>query len=141
MGGVELLISLHNDSRFEGHCGPLTMAFCRILEDENTLQGAMETEIMSTLIKLHKKQDNGSQIKPSVPTADFLQCMTPLIHREPSGLVDTRRTQSSLSYINFFQTFLNTLPPAIVAEAQLLRERADSRVANITGGFIAETMN
>jgi len=38
------------------------------------------------------------------------------------------------------ETFLNTLPPAIVAEAQLLRERADSRVANITGGFIAATM-
>jgi len=52
LGGVELLLSLHNDSRFEGHCSLLTVVFCRILEDENTLQAAMESEIKSTLIKL-----------------------------------------------------------------------------------------
>ena len=84
MGGVELLLSLNAKSRFVGHAGLITVALRRMLEDEVTLQTAMESEIRSTVTKLHKKQARGVENEtPKVTSRIFVQSVAPLICRDP----------------------------------------------------------
>uniref|UniRef100_A0A7S4S0Y2 HECT-type E3 ubiquitin transferase n=1 Tax=Ditylum brightwellii TaxID=49249 RepID=A0A7S4S0Y2_9STRA len=86
MGGAELLLSLPSESRFTGNTGLATVFLRRMLEDEATLQTAMETEIRGTVAKLHKKQNRGStrdNDRPRVTSRSFMQSMTPLICRNP----------------------------------------------------------
>lgn len=84
MGGAELLLNQSSKSRFTGHSGLITVALRRMLEDESTLQTAMETEIRSTVTKLHKKQSRSSDSsRPKVNSRSFIQAITPLICRDP----------------------------------------------------------
>ena len=84
-GAAEKLLSLPRECRFTGHSGVVTLVLRRLLEDEQTLQAAMETEIRSTVTKLHGKQksQSGDREKPRVSRRAFVQAITPLLCRDP----------------------------------------------------------
>jgi hypothetical protein len=81
MGGADVLLALHSSSRFKGHVSLVTLTLRRMMEDESTLQAAMEIEIRSLLTKLLKKQ--GDDDIQGVPGKMFVQAVTPLICRDP----------------------------------------------------------
>jgi Domain of Unknown Function (DUF908)/Domain of Unknown Function (DUF913) len=85
LGVVDLVLSLPRSSRFVGNVGVCTILFRRLIEDELTLQTSMETEIRTTLSKLHRKQSRSasSTDKPSASLSLFIQSVTPLICRDP----------------------------------------------------------
>ena len=83
LGGAELLLSLQSKSRFQGHVKLLTMALRQLLEDELTLQTAMETEVYSTVVKLLKKQARGPEsYRINIEARSFFQAVKPLICRD-----------------------------------------------------------
>jgi hypothetical protein len=85
-GAAENILSLPRECRFTGHSGLVTLILRRLLEDETTLQSAMETEIRGTVTKLHGKQASSSsndKDRPSVPRRAFVQAITPLLCRDP----------------------------------------------------------
>lgn len=89
-GLAEKILSLPHKSRFTGHSGLVTLIFRRLLEDEHTLQVAMETEIRGIISKFPSKSNatHGSEEKnPSVPKKNFVQAITPLLCREPSSFL------------------------------------------------------
>jgi hypothetical protein len=89
-GAAEKILSLPRKCRFTGHSGLVTLILRRLLEDEATLQTAMETEIRGTIIKLHGKKENsssGDKEKPSVLRRAFVQAITPLLCREPASFL------------------------------------------------------
>lgn len=78
-GGAELFLSLWSTSRFQGHERLITVLLRRMLNDETTLQTAMETEIHSTVVKLEKKQTFGPQSYwTKIEVQLFFQAVTPL---------------------------------------------------------------
>lgn len=84
-GVAEGILALPSECRFTGNTGLVTLIFRRLLEDESTLQSAMETEIRSTVTKLHAKQ-KGPLAKtetPSVSIRPFVEAVTPLLCRDP----------------------------------------------------------
>jgi len=84
LGGAELLVSIQAKSRFQGHVRLIIVSLRRMLEDESTLQAAMETEIRSIVAKLQKKQSRGSDSQRSkIETRAFVQASTLLICRDP----------------------------------------------------------
>ena len=87
---AETILSLPHECRFTGHSGLVTLIFRRLLEDESTLQGAMETEIRGTITKLHAKKDNtpqGDRDRPSISRRAFVQAITPLLCRDPASFL------------------------------------------------------
>jgi E3 ubiquitin-protein ligase HUWE1 len=85
-GAAESILSLPRECRFTGHSGLVTLILRRLLEDETTLQSAMEIEIRATVTKLHGKQASSSsndKDRPSVPRRAFVQAITPLLCRDP----------------------------------------------------------
>ena len=89
LGAVDLVLSLPRLSRFIGSVGVSTIFFRRLIEDETTLQTLMETEIRSTLSKLHRKENKAatSSDKPSASLPLFIQSVTPLICRDPIAFI------------------------------------------------------
>jgi E3 ubiquitin-protein ligase HUWE1 len=87
MGMAEALLKLPKESRFTGNTGLVTLILRRFLEDEATLQAAMETEIRSTLVKLGKKSGSSQSDDSSVPISAFLEAVTPLLCREPESFL------------------------------------------------------
>lgn len=83
LGAAELILSLPRSCRFNGNAGVVTVIFRCLLEDDATLQVAMETEIHSTVMKLHGKQSRqGAKVeRPRVSRHSFVQAVTPLICR------------------------------------------------------------
>lgn len=84
MGGAELLLSIQCKSRFGGHLSLISLALRRMIEDESTLQTIMESKIRSTIVKLQKKKNRGSQpetkdISPRI----FVENVVSLICRDP----------------------------------------------------------
>eukprot|EP00980_Cylindrotheca_fusiformis_P007262 scaffold1525_cov142-Cylindrotheca_fusiformis.AAC.62 len=85
-GAAEKTLSLPKECRFTGHSGLVTLIMRRLLEDESTLQTAMESEIRGTITKLHhEKESDTSSGKEmlSVPRRAFVQEITPLLCRDP----------------------------------------------------------
>mmetsp|Transcript_14088 Transcript_14088/g.20124 ORF Transcript_14088/g.20124 Transcript_14088/m.20124 type:complete len:3340 (-) Transcript_14088:211-10230(-) len=92
-GGTELILSLNRKSRFSGHSGLLTIVLRRLLEDETTLQTSMETEIRSTVAKLHKKSPRRSESsRPQVQLRLLIQSISPLICRDPLAFLKAAAT-------------------------------------------------
>ena len=89
LGAVNLVLSLPRLSRFIGNVGVATIFFRRLIEDETTLHTLMETEIRSTLSKLHRKENKASSSsdKPMAPLPLFIQSVTPLICRDPIAFI------------------------------------------------------
>jgi E3 ubiquitin-protein ligase HUWE1 len=88
-GVAEGILALPSDCKFTGNTGLVTLIFRRLLEDESTLQAAMETEIRSTVTKLHLKQ-RGPLAKGDTPTIavrSFIEAVTPLLCRDPSSFL------------------------------------------------------
>ena len=84
MGAAETILSLSKKCRFTGNSGLVTLILRRLLEDEPTLQAAMETEIRGTITKLFGKKRQESDTEPlSVPHRAFAQAVTPLLCRDP----------------------------------------------------------
>lgn len=84
MGAAETILSLSKKCRFTGNSGLVTLILRRLLEDEPTLQAAMETEIRGTITKLFGKKQRESDTEPlSVPHRAFAQAVTPLLCRDP----------------------------------------------------------
>jgi hypothetical protein len=84
-GVAEGILALPSECKFTGNTGLVTLIFRRLLEDESTLQSAMETEIRSTVTKLHAKQ-KGPLAKTETPSASirpFIEAVTPLLCRDP----------------------------------------------------------
>lgn len=89
-GAAEKVLSLPKECRFTGHSGLVTLILRRLLEDEATLQTAMETEIRGTILKLHKGKDGNNSRDtdtPSVPRHAFVQAITPLLCRDPASFL------------------------------------------------------
>ena len=89
LGVVDRVLSLSRSSRFVGNVGVCTILFRRLIEDELTLQTSMETEIRTTLSKLHRKQSRpaSSTEKPTASLSLFIQSVTPLICRDPMAFL------------------------------------------------------
>ena len=86
MGGAELLLSLPPQSRFVGNTCLVGVILRHMLEDESTLRTSMETEIRTTIARLHRQQnrDNSSRNQPpKVKAGSFIQAVIPLICRDP----------------------------------------------------------
>ena len=83
-GAPNLILGLPRESRFNGNAGLVTVVLRRLLEDDSNLTNAMETEIRSVCMKLHRKQNR--QVpptrEPSVPLNLFLHAVTPLLCRD-----------------------------------------------------------
>jgi E3 ubiquitin-protein ligase HUWE1 len=84
MGVAESILSLSEKSRFTGASGITTLIFRRLLEDEATLQTAMETEIRCTVMKLHTKNAASKDAKAYAPISSFVEAVTPLLCRDPA---------------------------------------------------------
>lgn len=80
LNGADALLSLPPKSRFKGHTELLTLAFRRMMEDENTLMSLTEGAIRTALLKLNRKQLVGDI---DVPAKAFLKAMIPWICRDP----------------------------------------------------------
>ena len=84
MGGTDLLLSLQHKSRFKGHVPLVILAFRRVMEDENTLQNIMESELRSIISKRMKKRNHGSNTNnDSLPSRIFIESVSHLICRDP----------------------------------------------------------
>lgn len=77
--GVELLLGLHQNSRFKGHVSLLSQAMRLMIEDESTLQTETEIELRSIVAKMLKKNGSGD----GVPVKNLVQAAIPLICRDP----------------------------------------------------------
>ncbi|CAB9503919.1 Probable E3 ubiquitin-protein ligase hulA [Seminavis robusta] len=83
MGAAETILSLPYKCSFTGNSGLATLILRRLLEDEQTLQAAMETEIRATITKLHGKRKESDGDNLSAPHSAFTQAVTPLLCRDP----------------------------------------------------------
>jgi hypothetical protein len=84
MGGADAILSLPGSCHFTGSSALVTLALRRMLEDDVTLQGMMETEIRSQVTKIFKKQHRGStNQQPRANMKPFMLAITPLLHRAP----------------------------------------------------------
>jgi E3 ubiquitin-protein ligase HUWE1 len=85
LGFAESVLNLPKECRFTGSAGLVTILLRRLLEDEFTLQASMETEIRSTVTKLHSMHQGGSREsqRVSAPLSSFIDSITPLLCREP----------------------------------------------------------
>lgn len=84
MGGADAILSLPGSCHFTGSSALVTLALRRMLEDDATLQGMMETEIRSQVTKIFKKQHRGSSNQqPRATMRPFMLAITPLLHRAP----------------------------------------------------------
>lgn len=83
-GAPNLILGLPRESRFNGNAGLVTVVLRRLLEDDSNLTNAMETEIKSVCIKLHRKHNRqvAPTDEPSVPLNLFLSAVTPLLCRD-----------------------------------------------------------
>eukprot|EP00551_Chaetoceros_affinis_P008535 CAMPEP_0203678172 /NCGR_PEP_ID=MMETSP0090-20130426/31000_1 /ASSEMBLY_ACC=CAM_ASM_001088 /TAXON_ID=426623 /ORGANISM="Chaetoceros affinis, Strain CCMP159" /LENGTH=291 /DNA_ID=CAMNT_0050545309 /DNA_START=342 /DNA_END=1217 /DNA_ORIENTATION=- len=98
MGGAELLLSLQRKSRFNGHISLITLALRRMVEDENTLQTIMESEIRSTVTKLVKKKSRGPDSNShTISSRSFIENISPLICRDPIIFLKAAATSIKLS--------------------------------------------
>jgi hypothetical protein len=131
MGAAELLLSLPSDSRFEGHSGLLTVVYCRLLEDESTLQTAMEAEIKSTMIKLQKKSNAGIFHKPSISSSAFIEAVMPLIHRDQMVFLKSVFVSIKLEAVHSFES---SDPPQYCV-VLLSPEERNSRIRSVTESF------
>jgi len=86
MGLAEAILGLSGKSKFTGNAGLVSLIFRRLLEDETTLQAAMETEIRGTVTKLNAKKAHVSAT-PSIPIHSFIEAVTPLLCRDPSSFL------------------------------------------------------
>eukprot|EP00934_Nitzschia_sp_Nitz4_P006861 Nitzschia sp. Nitz4//scaffold116_size91068//11601//24470//NITZ4_004949-RA/size91068-processed-gene-0.22-mRNA-1//1//CDS//3329533551//6851//frame0 len=83
-GVSDCILGLPRKVRFTGHTGLITHLLRRLLEDDHSLQLAMETEICGTMTKIHRKHSNArSDGKPRVGLKEFIQATTPILCREP----------------------------------------------------------
>ena len=130
-GVAEALLGLPKESSFTGSTGLVTLIFRRLLEDETTLQAAMETEIRSIVSKLHAKKNSVVEgAKQSVPLAPFVEAITPLLCRDPASflkalslsvLVEAQKPGSD-------ETTVTLLSPA--ERSQRIADFADSAKGN-----------
>eukprot|EP00977_Amphora_coffeiformis_P002753 scaffold521_cov167-Amphora_coffeaeformis.AAC.44 len=82
-GLADEVLDLPPSSRFTGNTGLVTLVLRRLLEDESTLQVALESEIKSVIAKIHAKdKDNPRSDSTGIPLAKFLEAVTPLICRD-----------------------------------------------------------
>lgn len=89
-GAAEKTLSLRRECRFTGHSGLVTLIMRRLLEDESTLQTAMEAEIRGTIMKLHREKEtdtSNDKEMPSMPRRAFVQAITPLLCRDPASFL------------------------------------------------------
>ena len=89
-GVGQKLLRLKRRCRFNGHSGLIALIFRRLLEDEITLQSAMETEIRNIMVKLDgKKEKNASGNKDTIRVSRkaFLKAVTPILCRDPACFV------------------------------------------------------
>ena len=82
-GGTELLLSLQNKNRFNGHISLITLILHRMIEDESILQTSMESEIRSTVTKLLKKNRASLSASQTISTRSFVENISQLICRDP----------------------------------------------------------
>ena len=81
---TDLLLGLPRGCRFVGCSAVVTTILRRVMEDETNLQAAMEIEIRSLVVKLHKTQGQDSQAtKPTVSRSRFVKAAIPLLCRDP----------------------------------------------------------
>jgi E3 ubiquitin-protein ligase HUWE1 len=83
-GIVEAILKLPQESRFTGNSGLVTLVLRRLMEDETSLQSAMENEIRASVAKLSKK--NNTEQK-SFPLTSLLDTVTPLLYRDPDSFL------------------------------------------------------
>jgi len=86
LGGFELILLLPPSCSFVGNSGLVTVILRHILEDDSTLQTAMEVEIRGTIARLFKRRekiDSNSTSRPKISAKLFVQVMTPLMCRDP----------------------------------------------------------
>lgn len=82
-GMAEEILDLPSSSRFTGNTGLVTLILRRLLEDEVTLQTALENEIKTAIAKIQAAdKDNSRSTEVSIPLKKFMEAITPLICRD-----------------------------------------------------------
>lgn len=98
LGGTELILSIQRKSRFNGHSSLLALVFRRLIEDENTLQSIMESEIRSTVSKLQKKNSRSLNNDGKVVSVRlFVESALSLICRDP--IIFLRAASTSIKLV------------------------------------------
>lgn len=87
MGVAEAILSLPGSSKFTGNTGLVALVFRRLLEDETTLQAAMETEMRGTISKLQAKKQEGGVEPTPVALHSFIEAVTPMLCRDPASFL------------------------------------------------------
>lgn len=83
VGAAETILALSRQCRFTGNSGLVTLILRRLLEDEPTLQAAMETEIRSAISKLTGKRRDADTQSSGVAYSAFAEAVTPVFVRDP----------------------------------------------------------
>jgi E3 ubiquitin-protein ligase HUWE1 len=83
-GIVEAILKLPQEARFTGNSGLVTLVLRRLMEDETSLQMAMENEIRAAIAKLSKKSNTDQK---SFPLRSLLDSVTPLLYRDPDSFL------------------------------------------------------
>jgi E3 ubiquitin-protein ligase HUWE1 len=83
LGAAEAILGLSGESKFTGNTGLVALVFRRLLEDEQTLQAATETEIKVALTKLETKIGSSAKGMANVTLHAFIEAVAPLLCRDP----------------------------------------------------------
>ena len=81
-GLTEAILGLSSKSKFTGNTGVVALIFRRLLEDETSLQNAMEMEIRAIMSKLVAGNVSPSDGKERVKLRAFVEAVTPLLCRD-----------------------------------------------------------
>ena len=84
MGAVEAILSLPGESKFVDNAQLVALVFRRLLEDELTLQAAMEADMRSAVSRL---QAAASPRSTTISLHTFIETVTPLLSRDPTSFV------------------------------------------------------
>lgn len=99
MGLAEAILSLPQECSFTGNSGLVTLIFRRLLEDEPTLQSAMETEIRGTITKLiAKKGSSNNGEKATILVTPFMEAVMPLLYRNPATFLKALALSTAFEY-------------------------------------------
>jgi len=113
-GGAELLLTLPRESRFVGNTSLVGVVLRHMVEDEHTLRTSMETEIRTTVTRLHRQNQNVSSRNsvPRVKGSSFIQAVIPLICRDSivflKAAATTVKVEHNLSDVEGRQTQNNS---------------------------------
>ena len=87
-GLADQILNLPPSCRFTGNTGLVTLVLRRLMEDESSLQAALEIEVRTAVARiLAKEKDSPGSEDASIPIEKFLEAVTPLVCRDQMSFI------------------------------------------------------